>query len=202
MKIAIIGAGGHGKVVAEIAELNGYKTIHFFDNDLNKYYLWEIVGSSSDIYNALTNYDAVFVAIGSNNIRKEFIQKLLSLKAPVTSLIHPSATISSRVSVAQGSLIAANVAINSGTKVGIGSIINTGSNIDHDCDIGNYTHIAPGVTLSGNVTVGNNCWIGVGSTIIQQCNITNDTYLGAGSLVIKDILESGLYFGSPATKQK
>ena len=102
MKIAIIGAGGHGKVVAEIAELNGYKTIHFFDNDLNKSYPWKIIDSSQNIYNTFSNYDAVFVAIGANNIRREFIQKLISLKAPLISLIHPSAIISSRSSISKG----------------------------------------------------------------------------------------------------
>lgn len=201
MRIAIIGAGGHGKVTAEIAVLNGYNTIHFFD-DSPKEYPWPIIGNTQDVYKNISNYDSIFVAIGSNKIRQKITSELEKVNAPITILCHPESIISPSASIEAGVLIVAGAIINPMATIKKGAIINTGATIGHDVIIGEYVHIAPGCNLAGEIIVGNGSWLGVGSVVIQKTHITQDVYLGAGSLVIKDILESGLYFGSPATKQK
>ncbi len=201
-RLAIVGAGGHGKVAAEIAELNGYTEIHFYDDDLNKTYPWSIIGRTEELFFKVKEYDAIFVAIGSNSVRKKLMQKLTKKGGTLATLIHPSAVVSSTVKFGKGVLVVAGAIINPDTKVGEGSIINTGAKIDHDCKIGQYVHVAPGVTMSGSVIIGDNCWIGVGTTVIQQVSIVPNVYLGAGSLVLKDIEQQGVYYGSPATFKK
>ena len=76
-KLMIIGAGGHGKVVANIAKLNGYKEIYFLDDDVLKKYIgkYQIIGTTKDIDKYKEEYD-FFVAIGNNDIRKNISLKL------------------------------------------------------------------------------------------------------------------------------
>lgn len=202
-KLAIIGAGGHGKVAADIAELSGWGQIEFFDDHPNPLYPWNIVGSCNDLFaHNFNNYEGIFIAIGNNTHRKKFFTLLQDQDANLISLIHPNATISPYTTIKDGCLIAANTVINPGSIIGLGCIINTGAIIDHDCIIGNFSHIAPRATLAGHVQVGQNSWIGLGSSIIQQIKIADDIYIGAGSLVIKNLELSGLYYGTPAILKK
>lgn len=75
-------------------------------------------------------------------------------------------------------------------------------NIGHNVIIGENTVIATGTIVGGSVSIGKNCWIGLGVTIKNSVSICDDVIIGMGSLVVKDIMESGLYFGSPCTYKK
>lgn len=200
--LAIIGAGGHGKVAAEIAELNGYSCIHFFDDKYIDNYPWPLLGSLNDLIQNHQFYDAVFIAIGNNQYRYDNYIKLKDLSLHIPTLIHPSAIISQYASISPGCLIAAGSIIAPFVSIELGCIINTGAIIDHDCIIQEFSHIAPGVKLSGNVKIGRSNWIGVGSTIIQNIELTDNIYIGAGSLVVKNLQQKGLYYGSPVTLKK
>lgn len=192
--LLIIGASGHGKVVADIAKLNGYKTIYFLDDDKNVKQCgsYDVIGTSFD---ADRLEGDVFVAIGNAVFRKRFSEKY---KVRLTTLIHPGAVIAEDVQVGKGTVIMAGAVINSGTVIGNGCIINTGSTIDHDCDIGDYVHVAVGAHLCGTVEVGNNTWIGAGAIVSNNIVICNSCTLGAGAVVVKNICEQGTYVGVPA----
>lgn len=131
-KIVIIGASGHGKVVADIAKLNGYQEIVFVDDDINKEKcgLYKVVGTSNDVSKYKERYD-FFVAIGSNDIREKLTDKLNDLNIEPILLIHPSAVIDATVSISSGTVIMANAVLNADVKIGKGCIINTGSTVDH-----------------------------------------------------------------------
>lgn len=201
-KLVIIGAGGHGKVVANIAKLNGYDVIVFLDDDTGKTMcgLYPIVGTSQDI-NQYKNNDFI-VGIGNNVIRRNITLQLLKEHYNVVTLIHPTAVIDETVQMGKGSVVMANVVINADTIVGIGCIINTSSSVDHDCIIRDFVHVCPGCHIAGGVTIGDNTWIGVGSSIINNVNIIKDCMIGAGCVIINDILESGTYVGIPSKKIK
>ena len=202
-RILIIGASGHGKVVADIAKLNGYKEIVFLDDDVNKKNCgrYEVIGTSDDICRFVNNYD-LFVAIGNNKIRKR-IAKILSDKNIIQPvLIHPSAIVDETVLIKEGTVIMANTVINADTRIGKGCIINTSSSIDHDCDINDFVHISPGVHIAGTVRIGDNTWIGTGASVINNICITADCIIGAGSVVIDDISNCGTYVGSPVRMVK
>lgn len=201
-KLMIIGAGGHGKVVANIAKLNGYTEIYFLDDDTSKEYIGEykIVGTINDIDKYKDEYN-FFVAIGDNEIRERISSKLSesSIKQPV--LVHPSAVIDETVQFSEGIVVMANVVINADTKISRGVIINTSSSVDHDCTIDEFTHICPGVHIAGTVNIGKNVWIGIGSSIINNVSVCDNCIIGAASIVVKDIDAKGTYFGCPARKQ-
>jgi sugar O-acyltransferase (sialic acid O-acetyltransferase NeuD family) len=134
-KIAIIGAGGHGKVVGEIALLNNYEVIDFFDDRFTKIkdYPFKVVGNIENLKSNLNFYDNFFVAIGDNNIRYDILNWLDEKKVNITNFIHPKSTVSNLSKLGYGICVMANAVINPGTVIKNGVIINTSASIDHDC---------------------------------------------------------------------
>ena len=138
-KLLIIGASGHGKVVADIAlKMNKWNAIEFLDDDdkIKMQRDLKIIGKSKDAYKYLDSYD-LFVAIGNNDIRRGIQERLESAGASLPVLIHPSSIIGNEVQIGVGTVVMAGTVINCCTKIGEGCIINTGSTIDHDNDINN-----------------------------------------------------------------
>lgn len=198
-RIAIIGASGHGKVVADIAKLNGYQDIIFLDDniELKNCGSYEVKGTSKEAQAyAKEGYD-IIVAIGNAKIRQR-IQNDTEDKANIVSLIHPNAVISDDVQIGRGTVIMAGVVVNAGTTIGKGCIINTSSSVDHDNVIGDYAHISVGAHLAGTVKVGSRTWIGVGAVVSNNINICEDCMIGAGAVVVKSITDNGKYLGVPA----
>ena len=193
MKLSIIGASGHGKVVADVARLCGYNDIVFLDDDdnLNECAGWPVVGKCHEAPDG-----EVFVAIGNATIREKLMDQYRNRKQPV--LIHPSSVIAEDVEIVSGSVIMAGAVINLGAKVGKGCIVNTSSSIDHDCVIGDYCHISVGAHLCGTVIMGNSTWIGAGAIVSNNISICEHCVIGAGAVVIRDIKKQGTYVGLPA----
>lgn len=196
-RLIIIGAGGHGKVVANIAKLNGYKEIVFLDNnpELKECLGYPVLGPDT-----LTKKleGGIFVAVGNSAVRQKLMDRDSERKFPI--LIHPSAIITEDTEIGIGSVVIAGTVINPGVKIGKGCIINTSSSIDHDCVIGDYCHISVGAHLCGSVNVAKSVWIGTGVTVSNNVNICSNTIIGAGAVVINDIEEEGTYIGVPAKK--
>ena len=189
--IAIIGAGGHGKVVGEIALLNQYKVINFFDdkgNDIKKF-PFTIFGSLDYLKDHLKDYDAYFVAIGENRIRSNIIEWLKKQKMNIISLTHPRSTISQFSSLGIGTCVMANAVINPGTLIKEGAIINTSASVDHDCIIEDFVHISPNCSLSGSVRVGKFSHLGTGTSVHPGIHIGNNVKTAVGSKVFKNILD-------------
>lgn len=201
-KLLIIGASGHGKVVADIAiKMNRWKTIAFLDdNETIKTCMGlEIVGKTNDSFKYKDEAD-FFIAIGNNMIRERIQKKLEQDGLSVVVLIHPNAVIGADVEIDKGTVIMAGAVINSSTKIEKGCIINTSSSIDHDNFIENYVHISPGVNLAGTVKVGRRTWIGIGSSVSNNISITENCKIGAGAVVVRDINEPGTYVGVPVRR--
>lgn len=199
-KIVIIGASGHGKVVANIAKLNGYEHIVFLDDDVNikSCGSYKIVGNSEKINSLIEEGFEFFVGIGDNKIREKIYLELVNKRAIIPSLIHPDAIIDESVQIEQGTVIMANVVINADSVIKEGCILNTAATIDHDCVINGFVHISPGVHLAGAVEIGKKTWIGIGAHIINNLTICSECLIGAGSTVIENIKNKGIYIGNPA----
>jgi len=200
-RLAILGASGHGKVLADIAECCGWDEVVFFDDawpnvSLND--VWSVEGSSSELVECLAGFSGVVVAIGSNDIRAEKLRWLESISAPVVTLVHPSAVISQYAELGLGTVVMAGVVVNVSSRVGDGVILNTGCIIDHDCIIGDYVHISPGARLAGGVQVGSQSWIGIGATVKQLISIGQQVTVGAGAAVITDLPDGVIAVGIPA----
>lgn len=199
-KLLIIGASGHGKVVADIAiKMNRWREITFLDDDekLKSVMGIKVLGKTTEIHKYINDYD-IFVGIGNNDTRKMIQMKLEEQNASIPVLIHPNSIIGMDVEIGKGTVVMAGTVINPSVKVGKGCIINTASTIDHDSVIDDFVHISPGVHLAGMVKIGEKSWLGIGSTVINNINIVGECTIGAGSVVVKDITKSGTYIGIPA----
>lgn len=199
-KLIIIGAGGHGKVCADIAiRMNLWADVVFLDDDesIKSSMGLRVVGKTCDAIHYLETSNIV-IGIG-NNIVREKIQTYLEKKgASIPTLIHPTAVLGTNVEIGEGTVVMAGSVINCCTKIGKGCVINTGSTIDHDTVIGDYVHISPGVHIAGSVGVGSKSWLGIGSTVVNNVEITSDTTIGAGGVVVNNISIPGTYVGVPA----
>lgn len=191
-RLTIIGASGHGKVVADIAKHCGYDEILFLDDDesLSHCGIYPVIGKTDKEVDG-----DIIVAIGNAGIRKRIMHG-----RKFVTLIHPDAIIADDVEIGEGTVVMAGVVINSGTRVGRGCIINTSSSIDHDCRVGDYCHISVGAHLCRTVAVEEGTWIGAGATISNNISICGGCMIGAGTVVINSIKEEGTYIGVPAIK--
>jgi sugar O-acyltransferase (sialic acid O-acetyltransferase NeuD family) len=197
--IAILGASGHGKVVAEIAELCGFQKVVFFDDNKSEeiFESWEVQGDTKNLISQLSIFDACIVAIGDNKIRMEKTKLLLSNNANIVSLIHPFSSVSNHAKLKKGTVVMAGAVINPFVNIGISCIINTNSTVEHDCLIGDGVHISPNAAIAGAVSIGNETWIGIGSSVKQNTIIGNNVILGIGSVVLEDLPNNVTAFGVP-----
>ncbi|MFS1525546.1 acetyltransferase [Microbulbifer sp. 2304DJ12-6] len=203
MKLAILGASGHGKVVADTAEYCGWQSIQFFDDawpGLRTNGVWPVVGDTAVLMKQVAKFDGVLVAIGDNRVRYCKLCELLSVGAPVVTLIHPAANVSRYSSVGVGTVVFAGAVVNVNTNIGLGCIINTGCSVDHDCILGGAVHISPGARLAGGVVVGELSWVGIGASVRQLVCVGKGVTIGAGSAVLDDIPNDLTVVGVPAKK--
>lgn len=200
-RLAILGASGHGKVVADIAECCGWQGIEFYDDawpKTEKNGVWDVVGNTETLISQLNNYDGVVVAIGDNEIRSSKLIKLEDLDAPLVALVHPSATISRYAVLGSGSVVMAGAVVNAGTTIGAGAILNTCSSVDHDCKLGDVVHVSPGAHLAGGVCVGDSSWIGIGASVRQGAHIGSNVIIGSGAAVVSNLPNDVIAVGIPA----
>lgn len=199
--LLIIGAGGHGKVVADTAFEDGrWDKIAFLDDryeQIDRVMNCPVLGSLLQAQEYLQDYPDMVVALGNNTLRVELLKRYMELGFKLPVLVHPTAFISRAARLNPGTVAFPRVAVNAEAKIGFGSIINTGAIIDHDCLLGEGVHICPGVNLAGEVKVGDYSWIGIGTSVIQQVSIGENVVIGAGSVIVKDIESNVKVLGVP-----
>lgn len=200
-KLAVIGAGGHGKVVAELAAALGtYGEIVFLDDraqgSINGF---PVIGTTLLLENSLSpeQFD-IAVAVGNNRIRRQIAEKAAALGFALPVLIHPDAYVSPSATVGQGSVVMAKAAVQAGSVLKDGVIVNTAATVDHDCLLDAFVHISPGAHLSGNTHIGEESWIGTGACSRQQIRIGSRATIGAGAVIVCDIPDGMTVAGNPA----
>ena len=200
-RLIIVGAGGHGRVIADIAQKrNEYATIAFLDDgDMRESMGIPVIGKTNEIEKYVEDYD-IFVAIGNNSVRERFIERLLSLGAKIPTLIHPNAVVASSVEIGIGTCVMAGAIINPCAKLGKGVILNTCGVVDHDGVVEDYAHVSVGAQLAGMVRLGKKTFLGIGAVVKNNVSVCGNCMIGAGAVVVKNIDEEGTYIGVPAKK--
>ena len=200
-KLLIIGAGGHGAVVANVAdEMDVFTEIAFLDDgEILQCLRFPVIGKTQDISQYVHEYE-FFVAIGNGVTRKKVMENIQALGGKIATLVHPKAVIAKGVTLGEGTVVMAGTVIEPRAQVGKGCIVNTSSSLNHDVVLGDFVHVAVGAHLAGTVKVGDICWIGIGAVIKNNVNVCSQAFIGAGCVVIKDINEVGTYVGVPARR--
>lgn len=185
-EVIVIGAGGHGKVIADIVEKSGDKVLGFLDDNCKseKVLKYPVLGKPEDCIKYKDK--EFFIAIGNNAVRKRLSSEYDHLK--FYTAIHPSAVIAMDVEIGEGTCIMAGAIVNTSTKIGRHCIINSGSVVEHDNRLADFVHLSPGTVLCGTVTVGEGTHIGGGATVKNNVTITSDVTVDTGAVITTDIL--------------
>jgi len=198
--LAIIGAGGHSKVIADVLTRNGIDSFFIFDSSPNKTGS-VIQGESVLLLDDTVQFKEYHISIGNNQVRHDIYNKY-KYHAKFTSIISKQAYISHTAKVGEGTFIAAKSVVSSDSYVGVGCIVNHGAIIEHDCEVGVFSHIAPNATLLGGVILGERVFVGAGATILPGVRIVDDVIIGAGAVVLSDIIQRSTVVGAPAKRIK
>lgn len=188
--IAIFGAGGHGRVLADCALALGYTEIVMFDDKTGPDF--------NQMLGKVHQFDGCAVALGRNDLRLDKLDALAMAGAHLHPLIHPSAVISPSATISEGSFVAAGAIVGPLAKIGRGAILNTGCSVDHDCVLQEGVHVAPGARLAGGVHLGDRVWIGIGAVVREGLHVGAGAILGAGAAVVADVAPNLTMLGVPA----
>lgn len=199
--LAILGAGGHGRVIADAALQQGWKAITFFDDmwpTLRSNRDWPVNGDSQALASCTSDFDGVIVAIGDNQVRVRKARYLSGQGAVLVSIVHPGSIVSEDSVVGGGTVICAGAIVNIGTRIGLACIVNSNATVEHDCTLADGVHISPGANIGGNVKVGRYSWIGIGATVRHGTRIGRQVIVGGGAMVISDVDDRLTVVGVPA----
>lgn len=192
--IAIVGAGGHAKVVAGLLRALAIPVRGFFDDDPAKRGT-TVLGLPVVAISELDEGAPAVLAVGSNRAREQLANRL---HCAWTTLVHPRAWVDPTAQLGEGTVVFAGAMIQPDVVVGRHVIVNTAASIDHDSVLGDYVHVAPGVHLAGNVVVDVGAFLGVGSSAIPGRRVGAWSTVGAGGAVVRDIEAGVVAVGVPA----
>jgi sugar O-acyltransferase (sialic acid O-acetyltransferase NeuD family) len=206
--IVLVGGGGHAKVVSAIVgkvgqyRIVGYTALaagpvapNFAPYLGDDSVLWELV-VSCQVIGAVLGIGIVDV----DTSRSALCKRLLALGLALPSIISSTAVINPDVIIGDGTIVMDGAVVNPGARIGECSIINTNATVEHDCTVGAYSHIAPGVVLCGGVSVGAESIIGAGACVLPGLRIGERCLVGGGATVTRDLVDPGVYIGSPAIR--
>ncbi len=183
-RILIIGAGGQGTIVADILEAAGTPAvgmIELFDGPLPH-----------------IPHDAVIVAIGDNQVRRAFTERLVAEGERLGTAIHPFASVAKSATIGEGSMISAGAIVLPRAVIGRGVLLNTKASVDHDSVVGDFAHISPGATVGGRCRIGEETLIALGASVASGIHVGARTVVGAGGVVVRYLPDDVTAWGVPA----
>lgn len=182
-----LGAGGHGRVVAELARAAGWTVEGFLDPG---HAPGTIVLGAPVLAGDVADWAgraALVAAIGDNGVRRREHARILAAGADCPALVHPSAVVSPSADLGPGAVVMAGAVVQAGARIGAAAVINTGACVDHDCDVGEAALVGPGAALCGGVIVGAEALVGAGAAVAPGVRIGAGALVGVGASVRRDV---------------
>lgn len=200
-KIIILGKGGHARSVVDTIEREGkYQIAGYIVNDEGSGEIPEeypIIGSDEsllELYDNGIHYAAIGIGyLGKGNLRRNLYERLKKIGYSLPVICDPSAIVSSKAKIEEGTFIGKSSIINAATTIEQACIINSGAIIEHDCHIGAFSHVSVGTILCGGVRIGEEVFVGANATVIQEINVGNKVTIGAGEVLKKNIDDNMIY---------
>ena len=206
MRILLMGASGHARVIIDMVQRTGHDEIVGLVNDGSRddpeLCGYPILGALHDLRRLACELrvDRVIAAVGDNWSRGQVVKRAHESLADIqfVTVAHPSTQIARCVEIGGGTALMAGVVVNSGTRIGKHCVVNTKASIDHDCVVGDFASIAPGATLGGNVRIGEFSAVSLGANVIHGITVGAHTVIGAGAVVVNDVPSNSIAYGVPA----
>jgi UDP-perosamine 4-acetyltransferase len=202
--VVIYGAGGHGKVVADVLERDpAIEVIGWLDDDPRRvgaaFFGHPVLGGLAEVPRLLARgVGHAVVAIGDNPSRERLARVLAGHGMAFARAVHPAAQLGRGVTVGAGAVIMAGEVVNADSTIGEHAIVNTGATVDHDCRVGRAAHVAVGAHLAGGVTVGDLTLIALGAGVGPNVAVGARVVVGAGAVVLDDLPDDARAVGIPA----
>ena len=200
--LLIIGAGGNGRVIADLASNSArWDRIEFLDDDpevASSSTEFPVIGGCDEFESLASRFDGVVIGFGDNRTRSQWHERVRAHGCPLPCIIAPSATVSDRCSTGPGCVVMPQAVVNVGAVLGACVLINTAATVDHDCVLGDSVHVSPGANLGGEVRVGPRSWLGIGCSVRHSIRIGSDVVVGAGASVVCDLEDGVTVVGVPA----
>lgn len=186
-RLLIVGAGGHGRSVAEAAELSGrFELVGFLDDALTVgefVFGLPILGSVASMAYQRAAADHTIVAIGNNAMREGLTQQLIAVGFELATVVHPSAIVSSRAVLGAGSAVMAGAIVGAEANVGIGVIVNCGAVVDHHATVEDYGHLGVNASMAGGTVLGRAAWMQAGAVLGYGVTVPSGVTLAPGEAV-------------------
>ena len=204
--VVIIGASGHGGMLADCIEKEGVlHIVGFIDSFKEKgtsIHGYTILGTEDDLPFLIQkhNIHCAILGIGNNWTRKKMVERVHTLAPNLefVSTVHPSVIIGKNVQIGRGSAVLPGAIVNANAEVGEFCILNTNSSLGHDGKMEDFSSIASGVCTGGDLWLGKYSAVSLGANIIEGIIIGEHSVVGAGALVIKHVNSYTVVYGSPA----
>jgi sugar O-acyltransferase (sialic acid O-acetyltransferase NeuD family) len=194
--IALLGAGGHAKVIIGALQAAGYRSFQVYDDDPARAGTLvlgaPVVGRIADA--AASQHAGALICIGNNAVRR----KLAAMPLKWMTLVHPHAWVHDSVTLGPGAVVFAGAVVQPEARIGAHAVVNTSASVDHECVLGDYSQVTPGVHLGGNVTLGEGAFLGVGAMAKPGVTIGAWSVIGAGAVVVSNLPAHVLAVGVPA----
>ena len=201
IKIAIVGAGGHGGAVLDCLSVIHGSVLEaaFYDDAPERRTVFGVpIAGPVSLLLADPSAELVFVAIGDNRRRQEVTRLLRKAGKSFVTIVHPFTAISPRAKIGAGTIAVAGTVANAGAQVGDGVILNTHCSVGHDCVVEDFAQVAPGVNLGGGAVVEEGAFLGIGAKVAPLVSIGAWAVVGAGSVVLEDLPAGCFAYGAPA----
>jgi sugar O-acyltransferase (sialic acid O-acetyltransferase NeuD family) len=200
-KLYILGSSLFAEEIADLAAESGAFQLEGFVEGLDRERCHKTLLGRPIIYiDDVAGLDAAckgICAVGTPR-RKAFIHQAASLGLQFTTLIHPTAQVSSTTPIGEGSIVGAGTIIAAAGSIGRHTIINRGCLIGHHAAVGDYVTVSPGANIAGRTTIGDGSYIAMGAIVLDGITIGKNVIVGAGALVTKDVPDNVQVVGLPA----
>ena len=200
----VYGAGGHGKVVADMLLANCQSGFWGFVDDRADSAGTRVLGfpvlGNAEWLSHVASMERICVAlgVGENRVRRKLAERCVAQGCEILTLVHPRAVISPSAALGAGSVVMAGAVVNPCARVGKGGIVNTGAVVEHDVVVEDYVHLSPNASLGGNARVGEGSHIGLGATVLPGVTVGSFVTVGAGAVVTRNTPDKVVLVGIPA----
>lgn len=201
--LVVLGAGGHGRAVAELARLCGHAVMGFLDAnppgpEVDGLPVWP--ESVLEAGTLPAGAGGLALGIGDNAARAEAARRHAPFRQPV--LVHPRAFVSPTAVLGAGVVILPGAVVHTGARLGAATIVNSGAVVDHHCSLGEAAHVAPGAVLCGGVRLGDRALVGAGAVVTPLREVGARAVVGAGAVVTTDVPDDAVVAGVPARARR
>ena len=183
-RLLIVGAGGHGRLVAEAVLAAGNFELAGFVDDaapgLTSVWNFAVLGTTADVRRYRVHADHAVVAVGNNAVRESLCNRLLAAGFELATIVHPRAIVSPRAVIGHGSTIMAGAVVGTEARLGCGVIVNCGAVVDHNAQVHDYAHLAVNACMAGGSELGRSAWMQAGSALGYGVKVSEGVVVAAG----------------------